>query len=1210
MSRMIRTAGNFQYSVNIAYDLENSDKLKGFIPTKSSLDLLEEILSSTQSFSSSRARILIGAYGKGKSHIILTILSILKRHEPRTDFIHLNEKMAENPRLNQMVQNYYDSGKKLLPVLITGNGTSLSQSFLISLKNTLSESGLSDFMPKTNYKAAISTIKKWKKEYPDTLKKFEELAGAKTDDYISELEDFSVETYRNFESLYPSLTAGSEFNPFLGFDVPLLYETVAKELHEQKLYDGLYVVYDEFSKYLEANIESASVSDTKMLQDFAEKATRSGENQLHLLLISHREIANYIDRLPKQKTDGWRGISERFKHILLNNNFSQVYEIISTVIQKDKKAWQTYLKKHDENFSLLEKKYQNHELFRDVKEKVADLIKQTFPLHPVSTFILPRLSERVAQNERTLFTFLSANTDATLPSFLKSFNDSKFELVTPDLIFDYFEPLLKKEIYSGELHEIYHLTSVILDKLKGSGDGKNELEMKIVKTISLIYILSQFEKLKPVTEEIVRIYGYSYSREQIENSIKNLIENEFVIYLRQSNSYLKLKETSGIDIIKSIHDEIERQKKSFVLHEVLNSNNGEHYFYPYRYNDQKEMTRFFEFTFIDFESFKSSDSALTSPDLTHRRDTQKDGKSINYPDGKIIAVICKSREDTDYANELIKKKSRNNKYCIFALLKKNVKIEKNAAELNAIIELIKKNDGDEILSSEYQVVLDDVSEVISDYIKKYTHPENNFCLYFWNGKKIDIYRRSELSEKLSDICDECFSKSPIINNEAINKNNITQMAHNSRRKIIAGLLRNSLEKNLGLTGSGQDVAIMRSTLLHVGLLVQEDDKDSDCASLNMDFSEDLYNLRPMIDEIRNFVDKAQNEKKCFSDLYDKLTSPKHEIAMRLGIIPIYVALIFGRIKNQLVLYHGNRQVQINADILAQINEAPEEFFAIRFSMDEGKKKYLSLLKNLFEASDESAEGIAFAIQNWYLALPKYSRTTKSTYSSFLNILKDDLGAQELLFTKIPNALGKYNCYEETARETEKAKLFYDNLIYELKEDISKHLKKIFKRDDFFNWIYGLPENIFNRIFDDGTERFLKAFRNADENPENFIRKLAFIATGLELEDWNDGTEEIFLERIHAWKKSAESFNADKSNFSSDSSNTILSIDGKTYSVSFPISKGKCIVRNFEKVSESERAKLLYNKLSDALDTMGKSMSEAEKRQVLMDVLQKMCGGEN
>ena len=53
-----------------------------------------------------------------------------------------------------------------------------------------------------------------------------------------------------------------------------------------------------------------------MLQDFAEKCNRSGEYQLHLMLISHKEISNYIDSLPKQKVDGWRGISERFLHVL------------------------------------------------------------------------------------------------------------------------------------------------------------------------------------------------------------------------------------------------------------------------------------------------------------------------------------------------------------------------------------------------------------------------------------------------------------------------------------------------------------------------------------------------------------------------------------------------------------------------------------------------------------------------------------------------------------------------------------------------------------------------------------------------------------------------------------------------------------------------------------------------------------------------------
>lgn len=81
MSEMISVASGFQYSVNIGYDLHNEDKLKNFIPTQSALRLLEEILASTSATSTERARILIGAYGKGKSHIVLTILSMLLRKD-------------------------------------------------------------------------------------------------------------------------------------------------------------------------------------------------------------------------------------------------------------------------------------------------------------------------------------------------------------------------------------------------------------------------------------------------------------------------------------------------------------------------------------------------------------------------------------------------------------------------------------------------------------------------------------------------------------------------------------------------------------------------------------------------------------------------------------------------------------------------------------------------------------------------------------------------------------------------------------------------------------------------------------------------------------------------------------------------------------------------------------------------------------------------
>lgn len=80
MSKMISVASGFQYSVNIGYDLNNEDKLKNFIPTKSALELLEDILLSTNPSSTERARILIGAYGKGKSHIVLMMRSCLRSY--------------------------------------------------------------------------------------------------------------------------------------------------------------------------------------------------------------------------------------------------------------------------------------------------------------------------------------------------------------------------------------------------------------------------------------------------------------------------------------------------------------------------------------------------------------------------------------------------------------------------------------------------------------------------------------------------------------------------------------------------------------------------------------------------------------------------------------------------------------------------------------------------------------------------------------------------------------------------------------------------------------------------------------------------------------------------------------------------------------------------------------------------------------------------
>ena len=189
MSNMISVASGFQYSVNIGYDLNNDDKLKNFIPTQSALTLLEDILLSTRITSTERARVLIGAYGKGKSHIILMILSILMKRDISL-FEKLLPKLESNKRLHQYVLNYYESDQKLLPVIINGSNTSLSQAFLLALQRTLAENELLDIMPETNYKAAVAVIQRWKTDFPDTYLQLQKAIDEPIGKFIEDLEDY------------------------------------------------------------------------------------------------------------------------------------------------------------------------------------------------------------------------------------------------------------------------------------------------------------------------------------------------------------------------------------------------------------------------------------------------------------------------------------------------------------------------------------------------------------------------------------------------------------------------------------------------------------------------------------------------------------------------------------------------------------------------------------------------------------------------------------------------------------------------------------------------------------------------------------------------------------------------------------------------------------------------------------------------------------
>ena len=65
-------------------------------------------------------------------------------------------------------------------------------------------------------------------------------------------------------------------------------------------------------------------------------------------------------------------------------------------------------------------------------------------------------------------------------------------------------------------------------------------------------------------------------------------------------------------------------------------------------------------------------------------------------------------------------------------------------------------------------------------------------------------------------------------------------------------------------------------------------------------------------------------------------------------------------------------------------------------------------------------------------------------------------------------------------------------------------------------------------------------------------------------------------------------------------------DTSSYQITFADEVGCRTTRRFEKVEVSPRGKLLFNQINASLDAMGHSISEQEKRQILMEVLKKLC----
>ena len=144
---IVKFNNNFKTAVNLYLSLNKPEKVLGYIPTKSSVSFMGEYLKAVID-NKEQATLMVGPYGKGKSHLLLVLLAVLSMERTKTNkkvISQLVENVSDVDEVGKIVSEYIKKvwgNKRFLPVLITGNTGDLNQAFLYGLNDALKREGL------------------------------------------------------------------------------------------------------------------------------------------------------------------------------------------------------------------------------------------------------------------------------------------------------------------------------------------------------------------------------------------------------------------------------------------------------------------------------------------------------------------------------------------------------------------------------------------------------------------------------------------------------------------------------------------------------------------------------------------------------------------------------------------------------------------------------------------------------------------------------------------------------------------------------------------------------------------------------------------------------------------------------------------------------------------------------------------------------------
>lgn len=923
MKNTIQLDTHYTRSINLERDANSSDSLRAYIPTSRALQTLDKIAETFNQHAMPRAWSLVGSYGAGKSSFAAFLAHLLENRDTR---IIAEQKLQHyNRPLADKITDHTNETSAYCIVLLTGSSESLSKRFVEALHQ--------------------AAQRYWKEE--------------RTPDIVHEL--------GRAKQQQPTIT-----------EILALLKKLQLAV-SKKAGLGILIVIDELGKFLEYEARHQGVNDIFLLQAIAEHAAKGNQANILLVVLMHQAFEQYAKSLGETQRHEWSKVQGRFETIPFLESAEQTLRVMAAAFSNNlnPEQQQDITQQTVTIANVLAK--QNALVGGLTVETASDILSACYPLHPMATLILPTLCQKVAQNERTLFSYLGSQEAFGFKDSIEQKHIG--EWVLPWEIFQYF---IENQPLATTDHLTHRRWIEVLTAIERLGDAE-ELEIQLLKTIGLFNIIGSQAGFKASNE----LLALCFPNAAIEHLLNQLIQKSIINY-RKFNSEYRIWEGSDFDL-EVVLSETVQQSGRFDLAETLERRGNTYPIVARKYSIKNATLRYFQPHYVD------ANTKFTTPEQP-----------------SILFFLSENPDDNAVFHATLT--THNDPLSIYVLCENAAQVKAVLAEVIALEKIQSEHaeiKSDRVAQRELKDYLEQTkakeTELLNHYLE---HPED--YQWFWRGEKLALPSRKQLQNQLSTVLETVYHQAPLIKNELVNRNKTSGQANAAKNKLIAALLSNAHSKDLGFEANKYpaEKTIYRAVLKETGIHIEK----NGVWQLVKPPKDNPYQLINVWNGIEGFL-KGEAPKKL-TDLYAFIEKPPYGV--QKGVSSLIFAAYYLANQKFLGLYEsGVFCPTVTQEVFEILAKRPELFSVEAFDLTDIRADlfngYLETLIGKVP-EDNTLLDIIKPLAKFINDLPAYTKATKSLdqkTTAVRDAFSQTQSPMKLLFETLPVACG-YDSYIDNA----------------------------------------------------------------------------------------------------------------------------------------------------------------------------------------------------